>query len=310
VVFYEDGDQRAAPVTLFDGLDAVGMATPQNVTLAGFRVPSGFDAKLEMIAYGATRASTTTTPVLQRLRQRRRAGSAVLTTLSDALNTANGFFNGTRSWLGIAATDPGDLPRMSGSARSMMGFDLDVVDLEALGAIKAGDDAARIRATLGGAGDSYALAAFVTSINTLRPSFLRTVKSAVNLTSGGDGTFAGDIVEYVISTANTGNDPSVGTVLEDPLPAGVTFVPASLRIVSGANAGAKTDAAGDDQGEYDAAARKVVVRLGAGADPSSGGQMGIGESVEIGSASVDGRVGHAQPGRGDRGRPLRALAHA
>jgi uncharacterized repeat protein (TIGR01451 family) len=280
VVFFRDpNDPSLRQLTVFDGLDYVEPGAPADVTLGGFLVPSGgFDAKLGVVTYEGDGAWSRDSLLFQGYRSVDPEPTA-LTTLSDGLNPADNFFNGTRSWLGAARSVAGDLPQMSGAAESMMGFDLDVVDLKALGAIGPEHDTARIRA-VSGQYDLFALGAFVTSINTLRPSFIETEKSAANLTRP-DGASAGDVIEYRVSTANTGNDPSVGTVMEDPLPAGVTFVPGSLEIVAGAGAGPKTDAAGDDEAEYDAAARRIVVRLGAGADAVAGGTFAVGERAEV-----------------------------
>jgi len=279
VVFYEDpADTALRQLTLFDGLDYVDGANPASVTLGGFLVPSGgFDAKLGVVTYEGD-SNILGDQLLFKGYKSTGPAPTVLTVLTDALNPADNFFNGTRGWLGVAQSNAGDLPRMSGGAASMMSFDFDVVDLKALAAIAPGDDSALISAT--STGDVYALGAFVTSINTLKPSFIDTVKTAANLTRA-EGVFAGDVIEYTIDTVNTGNDPSILTVLEDALPAGVTYVPGTLQIVSGANAGAKTDATGDDQGEYDAAARRVTVRLGAGATAAVGGTMAIGETAQL-----------------------------
>lgn len=279
VIFYEDpADPAVRQLTLFDGLDYVSGGAPANVSLGGFLVPNGgFDAKLGVVTYEGDSSITGDQLLFQGYRSTGPAPS-VLTVLSDALNPATNFFNGTRGWLGVAQSNAGDLPRMSGGAASMMSFDFDVVDLKVLGAIAPGDDAAVISAT--SSGDVYALGAFITSINTLKPSFIQTVKTATNLTRP-DGFFPGDLVEYVLDTTNTGNDPSIQTVMRDPLPAGVTYVPNTLEIVSGANAGSKTDAAGDDQAEYDSGARTLVVRLGAGATAAAGGTMAIGDSARV-----------------------------
>src|SRR5262249_46489411 len=66
---------------------------------------------------------------------------------------------------------------------------------------------------------------------------------------------------------------SVNTVLSDPLPPQVTYVPGSLVITQGPNAGAKTDATGDDQGEYVVGTNTVVFRLGVGANGAMGGTL-------------------------------------
>ncbi|MFY0541345.1 DUF11 domain-containing protein [Nannocystis pusilla] len=91
----------------------------------------------------------------------------------------------------------------------------------------------------------------------------------------------GDEVEYTIEVTNTGSDTAIEVVLTDPLPAGVTYVPGSLEITEGANAGAKTDAAGDDQGEYDVNSNALVVRLGTNAGDSAGGTLDMGESSTV-----------------------------
>jgi uncharacterized repeat protein (TIGR01451 family) len=282
VVFYRDpADTALRQLTLFDGLDFVDNVAPGNVvdvTLGGFLVPNGgFDAKLGVVAYEGDDAVDGDRLFFQGYRSVDPEPTA-LTTLSDAMSPENDFFNGTRSWLGAARTVAGDLPQMSGAAASMMSFDFDVVNLKDLGAIGAGHDSAKIRAT--STQDVYALGAFITSINTLKPSFIQTVKTGVNLTRAG-AILAGDVIEYTIDTQNTGNDPSIQTLTQDALPAGVTYLAGTLEIVAGANAGSKSDGAGDDQGEYDSATRTITVRLGTGATAFVGGSMAIGETAQI-----------------------------
>ncbi len=282
VVFYRDpADPSLRQLTLFDGLDYVDNAAPGNavdVTLGGFLVPNGgFDAKLGVVAYEGDSAYPGDRLFFQGYRSVDPEPTA-LTTLSDAMNPADNFFNGTRSWLGAARTVAGDLPQMPGTAASMMSLDLDVLDLKALGAIGTGHDSARIRAT--STQDVYALGAFITSVNTLKPSFVQTVKTAVDVTRAG-AILAGDVIEYTIDTQNTGNDPSIQTVMQDVLPAGVTYVAGTLEIVAGANAGSKSDGAGDDQGEHDPATRTITIRLGTGATAFVGGSMAIGETAQV-----------------------------
>ena len=47
----------------------------------------------------------------------------------------------------------------------------------------------------------------------------------------------GDTLEYTLSYVNAGQDPAGGTIAVDPLPPGTTFVPGSLEVVTGPNAG-------------------------------------------------------------------------
>ncbi len=91
----------------------------------------------------------------------------------------------------------------------------------------------------------------------------------------------GDQIEYTVDVTNFGNDPSVDTLMTDPMPDGTIFVPGSASIVSGPNTGPITDAAGDDTGEFDVAADQLVVRLGSGANTTTGGRMDYGDTIRV-----------------------------
>ena len=102
------------------------------------------------------------------------------------------------------------------------------------------------------------------------------VKQTVDL-NGGD-LLPGDVVEYTITVTNQGTGAASNVVLLDPIPAGSTYQAGSLAIATGANAGVKTDPAGDDQAEYDGVVNRVVFRLGSGATVVTGGVLNAGES--------------------------------
>ncbi|HEV2105623.1 MAG TPA: SdrD B-like domain-containing protein, partial [Candidatus Eisenbacteria bacterium] len=91
----------------------------------------------------------------------------------------------------------------------------------------------------------------------------------------------GDVLEYTLTMRNSGQDHATQCVLRDTLPANATYVAGSLQVASGPNAGGKTDAAGDDQMEYDAANRVVIARLGTGANAASGGQINVGVTTSV-----------------------------
>ena len=243
VVFYELATEPLRNLALFDGLDFVANGTPASISISGFQVPNaGFDAKLGVWAFEGDVVYTGDSLIFN--------GAP----LADGVNPDDNFFNGSRSWMGSSVSVPGDLPQMDGMAASMSGVDLDIVDITPY--VKAGDTSATVQAT--SSGDTYMIGAFATSIATYQPEFGTSVKSFVDLNGG--SVLQGDVLEYTIVATNTGNDTSVRTVLTDSLPSGVTYVPGSIRISAGANTGAKTDAAGDDQAEYDAGTRRVVVR--------------------------------------------------
>jgi uncharacterized repeat protein (TIGR01451 family) len=265
VVLYQLGTDPVRNLAIFDGLDIVSNGNNQNVTIAGFLAPNPVtDAKLGVVTFEGD------TSILGD--QLFFNGGAAL---QDALNPMDNFFNGTRSTLGMATSVPGDLPQMPGTAGSLAGMDIDIVDIKAK--LMPGQTSAPIQAT--STGDTYYLAGWVTSIATQQPDFSTSLKSAVDL-NGGPLT-AGDVVEYTIVATNTGNDTSINTVMTDAIPAGVTYVPGSLQVSAGANMGPKTDVTGDDQGEYDMATATLTVRLGAGADATQGGTMAVGASTTV-----------------------------
>ena len=92
---------------------------------------------------------------------------------------------------------------------------------------------------------------------------------------------AGDLLEFTLTFPNTGQDPASESVITDPVPPGVNYVPGSLRIVAGANVGPKSDSAGNDQAEYDVGTDAVRFRVGAGANASSGGVLAPGASTQV-----------------------------
>ena len=265
VVFYELAGEPSRNLAIFDGLDYVDAGTGViDVVLSGFVVPPvAFDGSLGVVAYEGETQFTGDALSFN--------GSA----LSNAQNPADNFFNASRSTLGSAVSNVGDLPQLSGLPGSYSNMDMDVVDVSSL--LSGGDTSATIAAssTL----ELFLLSAFVTSVSTRLPDFTSSTKEVVDLNGGVPAP--GDVLEYRIVVRNEGSDAAVNVTLRDELPEGVTYVPDSLRIESGPVAGDKTDASGDDQGEYDDATRTVTVRLGTGATDTAGGTLEIGESSEV-----------------------------
>ncbi|CAN5542849.1 hypothetical protein BH10ACT4_BH10ACT4_02510 [soil metagenome] len=109
---------------------------------------------------------------------------------------------------------------------------------------------------------------------------VETSAGVTNVTVPGGEVHVGDTIEYTVTSTNSGGGAATLAALRDTLPAGVELVPGSLR-VTGANAGGKTDVAGDDQADYDSATRTIVGRLGAGADAATGGSLAPGESTSL-----------------------------
>jgi uncharacterized repeat protein (TIGR01451 family) len=184
-------------------------------------------------------------------------------------NPIDNVFNSTRSRLGSPVSVAGDLPQLTGGPASMSGVDLDVLDITAN--LKAGDTQLAVEAET--SGDEVFLGGLLTSITSVRPVLSGSAKTFVNLTRSDGRTLPGDQIEYTLTVSNAGSDGAVNVVVTDALPTQVTFVPGSLRVLTGPNTGNKTDAVGDDQAEYVAGTRTVVARLGTGATGTQGGTM-------------------------------------
>ncbi|MFJ9422137.1 CARDB domain-containing protein [Streptomyces sp. NPDC101249] len=99
----------------------------------------------------------------------------------------------------------------------------------------------------------------------------------------------GDVITYRITARNEGGGAADALVLTDGIPAGTTYLPGSLRVLTGPNSGPKTDRGGDDQASYDAATDSVVFRLGDGATATQGGSLLNTETVPAGT-TVEYRV--------------------
>lgn len=265
VVLYELASEPLRTLAISDGLDAVTNGSPQNVMLTGFVVPnSGFTGRLGVATFEGDHTITGDQLFFN-------GGAA----LSDAQNPSDNFFNSTRSSLGLPVSVLGDLPQLTGTGGSLSGVDLDIVDVTSR--LTAGLTSVPVQAS--STGDVFYLAGFVTSIATFAPDYGTSTKTALDV-NGGD-VVAGDEIVYTLSFSNTGNDASIDTVVTDTLPLGVSFVPGSIRVLTGDNVGIKTDAAADDQAEYDAASRTVRVRLGAGANGLTGGSVSVGGASSI-----------------------------
>ncbi|MDQ8043621.1 MAG: CARDB domain-containing protein, partial [Patulibacter sp.] len=146
------------------------------------------------------------------------------------------------------------------------GFDFHNSDIT--GAIANGDTSANFTFTT--TGDTYYPFSTGITIDLAEPNVVLT--KTLNDVNGGV-VEAGDVIEYQIVAQNQGNDGAANVVLTDAIPAHSTYVPGSLQVTAGANAGAMTDAAGDDQADYNAGTNAVTFRVGTGATSSQGGVL-------------------------------------
>jgi uncharacterized repeat protein (TIGR01451 family) len=273
VVFYATEDGPVRHLALLDGLEVVVDGTNTVATLSGFEIPPGaVDAKLGVIAYEGDGTADG---------DELRFGAAAPLGAGAALDGSENFFDGSRRGLsGAPLSVEGDLPQLTGAADSESGLDLHLVDVGDV--LEPGQSSAALEGRTDG--DRFILAGLVLSVVTATPDLSLSSESVRDV--DGPPTLSGGTLEYTLEVSNSGSGAAVDVVLTQPLPAGVTFVPGSLR-VGGADSAALTDAADGDAGELVAdasGAQTLVVRLGSlpeGSAPDAGGELAAGASAQV-----------------------------
>lgn len=251
-------------VSIYDGYQTYGGGTAIDVNFTDFLTPlmGPVDAQMTFIALDGDAGK----------------GDQVAFNgqpLVNALNPVNDFGNSTISNDGVSVT--GRTPAFPNT----LGTDIDTYNVSALllnGATSA-------KATFSGVSSETNFAVLMGFQTTLYAPKIVATKSFVDV-NGGE-TRPGDVLEYTVVVQNeaSAQDGAVKVVLTDPIPANTNYVPGSLTLVTGspggAAAGALTDAAGDDTGDYDAQGRQIAVRLGQGASASAGGALAPGQSTSV-----------------------------
>ncbi|HEY7619781.1 MAG TPA: hypothetical protein VH834_08415 [Solirubrobacteraceae bacterium] len=253
-VAYQDSSKPTRNLTIFDGFKFVTAGGASvSIPLAGFQTPNSgpVNTRVGMIAYEGDLGKTGDYATLEGKK------------LFNSANPQDNFFNSSISNLGTFFTT------RNPAYRNGFGFDGDIVD--ATGYLKNSQTSTTIN--LSTSSDGYAPGGVSFATDLFAPS-LETTKVVDK-----DKAQAGDVLTYTMSVKNVGLDAAVHTWVFDQIPAGTTFEPGSLRIIDGANAGAKTDASGDDQADFLPDGQAVRFALGAGGTASSGGRLAVGEST-------------------------------
>jgi uncharacterized repeat protein (TIGR01451 family) len=277
VVAYHDSSQPPRNLTVFDGFASINSGgAPVSIPVSGFRTPPSGAVRttLGFVAYEGDAGLT--------------GDSASLngTTLSDAANPPNNFFNSAISNAGTNVTTK------SPNFVNQLGFDAKLVG--ANGVLPNGATAATVRITT--SSDAYFDQVISFATDLFAPN-ITSSKSVTNVTHPGGPDQRGDVLRYTVSYNNTGSDAATNFVMHDPIPNGSTYVPGSLRITAGPQAPTSpTDALGDDSGEFNAGAGEVTFRLGAGGNATTGGTIAPNETdtvtfeVRINAGDVAGQL--------------------
>jgi uncharacterized repeat protein (TIGR01451 family) len=268
VVAYRAPGEPARNLTVFDGYGSVTSSDPDvTIPISGFKAPpSGpVNATLGFIAYEGDLGYSGDKVFFD--------GGLGPVQLSNAANPATNFFNSTISNRGSLVTtkDPNYV--------NQLGFDADLV--AANGVIANSATAATIRLTT--SDETYYPGVVTSAIELFAPE-VDVVKEVEDV----DGGFveAGDVLRYTITVSNaaTALDAAVNVLLTDAIPEFTTYRPGSLVITSGANAGAKTDAADGDQAEY--LVIDNAVRFQLGGEPAVEASVGRCQVVQRGPQGV------------------------
>ncbi|KAA3638559.1 MAG: DUF11 domain-containing protein, partial [Proteobacteria bacterium] len=261
-VVYQDNSQPFRRLMLFDGAARVVGNNTVSITTDNLVTPySGpFDTYLGALVWEGDFSISGDAFVFQ--------GN----TLSDSLNPANNYWNSSITAFNSRVTNKNP------DYVNQLAMDLVMTDVSGL--LANGETQANIDFVT--SGDSYfphALA-FVTDL--YLPDFASSMTKTATDMNGGQ-VEPGDMIEYRIAFENTGQDVAINTIVTDSLPAGITYVPNSLEIVtsSAGPAGTMTDSSGDDAGEYDSNSNTITFWVGNNAGPNQGGDFLPGESAVV-----------------------------
>jgi len=263
VIVLRDPAASLRHLNVFDGFAVVAGSDTVDTTVSGFRTsPSGsFATHIGMVAYEGDLG--TSGDIFQV------NGNPI----ADSVNPANNIFNSSITRLGSRITNK--IPDYI----NQLGFDTDTVDIPySSGIIPNGATSANL--TFSTNGDWYYPGVLTFAIDIYEPNIEGNINKTMTDLNGGVLN-PGDIIAYTIMVTNTGNDDAIDMLLQDSIPAFTNYIPGSMQVVSGANAGSKTDASGDDQATYEVGTNQVIFRLGTGADGVNGGTLAFNESTVV-----------------------------
>ncbi|GAA2503966.1 Ig-like domain-containing protein [Winogradskya humida] len=259
VIAYQNATLPMRSLRVYDGFGVVSSAsTSVNIPITGFETPhSGtIHTQIGTVVYEGDLGKTG--DVLQ----------LDTSSMSDAVNPVDNFFNSTISEGGALVTD-----RTPGNSNTL-GLDVDQFDATD----KLAHAATSASLTLTTTSETF-YPGVVTFATDLYAPDLTTTLTGTDKTGSASRLMPGDEIEYSISVVNKGTDNSGGTVLTDAVPAGTTYVPGSLKIGSTA----MTDTAADDTAEFvtDSAQGKTIFRIGTGATSTTGGTLATNATAAV-----------------------------
>lgn len=267
VIVYSNASLLPRNLTVFDGSVIINMGDPPvDVGINGFLTPPSGPVSCELgaVVYDGDRASTDSFSFKQN-------GAPAFYNLATTLVPFN---NNNDAWNSKISYKSGIVTTRNPAFNNTLGYDASIFDLPNTGNANLSNNQTAATVRFSSPGENYFVHVLTTSITQYNPAFVFD-KTATDI--NGALLQPGDSLRYQVNYNNVGNDSSTSTVIYDNIPLGSIYLPGSLRI----NGVAKTDAAGDDQAEFDFTNNRVVLRIGSGANASTGGNVGPGISGNV-----------------------------
>ncbi len=267
VIAYSNPSLQPRNLTVFDGSVIVNLGDPAvDVAINGFLTPPSGPVSCELgaVVYDGDRSGSDSFAFKQN-------GAASFYNLANTgvpLNGAGDAWNSKISYKGAVVTT------RNPAFQNTLGYDAPIFDLPNVGNAQLSNSQTAATVRFSSPSENYFVHVLSTSISQYNPTFAFD-KTATDLNGG--SFLPGDSLQYTINYSNQGNDSSTNTVIIDNLPSGTSYRPGSIRI----GGVSKTDAAGDDQAEYDFANNRIVFRLGVGANAATGGRVGPGVASTV-----------------------------
>ena len=267
VIAFSNPTFQPRNLSVFDGSVIINLGDPAvDININGFLTPPSGPVSCELgaVVYDGDRSGTDSFAFKQN-------GAPAFYDLANATVPLNGVadaWNSKISYKGavVATRNP--------AFQNTLGYDAPIFDLPNAGNTQLSNSQTSATVRFSSPSENYFVHVLTTSISQYNPTFAFD-KTATDLNGG--SFLPGDSLQYQINYTNQGNDSSVNTVILDNLPSGTSYMPGSIRI-SGVS---KTDAAGDDQAEYDFANNRILFRIGVGANAATGGRVGPGVNSTV-----------------------------
>jgi gliding motility-associated-like protein/uncharacterized repeat protein (TIGR01451 family) len=259
VVVYKNDLLKMKQLNVFDGLINVNNAgTDVEVNMTGFLTPpsGAVDFEVGVYGYDGDRGFVGDSLLFD--------GGSGFVAISNSLNPASDIFNSSITKLNTVSNS------QTPSSFNNINIDADIFAPDNSAFAYIGNSATEATIKITTDNETVQVQVLTLAIDVYEPD----IRARIRETDLNGGTVEpGDTVLYEIVANNIGSDPALECFVMDTIPSNTSYVPESIEITFGPNAGVKTDAAGDDVADYSIVDKVVKVNIGTGANSSVGGTL-------------------------------------